>query len=173
MIRRRWSLTACCFNLMSQLSGWLGCRQMAVYPLLCTNQLCFGYNNGQQSSRWWVYQVLFLLAHMIPWTNCPSLLSHACRRASKTSSGQSSNSILVILCNRGKLRILLQLTEHTVHRHQSDIVRVQANNPIGWGVMAVFKQNCLMIYMIWFPRGEDNSNFWAVPRVAGNLSIER
>lgn len=41
--------------------------------------------------------------------------------------------------------ILLKLTEHIVHRHQCDIVRVQANNLIGWGAMAVFVQNCLMI----------------------------
>ena len=47
----------------------------------------------------------------------------------------------------------------TVHRHQSNLVKVQANNRIGWGAMAVLVQNCLMIYMIWSPRGEDNSEF--------------
>ena len=54
----------------------------------------------------------------------------------------------MIICNRGKLSILLQLTEHTVHGHQNSIVRVQANNPMGWGAMPVLVQNCLMIYMI-------------------------
>ena len=52
----------------------------------------------------------------------------------------------------------------TVHRHQSNLVKVQANNRIGWGAMAVLVQNCLMIYMIWSPRGEDNSEFWAIPQ---------
>ena len=55
--------------------------------------------------------------------------------------------------------MLLQLTEHTVHRRQSDIVGVQANNPNGWGAMAVLMQNCPMIYMTQTPRGEDNSKF--------------
>ena len=53
----------------------------------------------------------------------------------------------VIICKLGKLSILLQLTEHTVHRHQSDIVRIQPNNPIGWGAMAVLVQNRLITYM--------------------------
>ena len=100
---------ACCSNLMSQLSGWLDCRLMAVYPLLCTDQLCCCYHNGQQSTRWWVYQVLCLWAGMIPWTNCPSLPSYACQRASNTSSGWRSNSIWNAL--KLSLLFLLPLSE--------------------------------------------------------------
>ena len=60
-----------------------------------------------------------------------------------------------------------------MHRHQSDIVRVQANNPIGWGAMAVVVQNCLVIYMIGplMVRTTPNSE-WS-SRIAGNQSTYR
>ena len=89
-------------------------------------------------------------------TNYPWAANGQSKRRSEL--GQCLKAV-VIICNRGELSILLQLGEHTVHRHQSDIVRVQANNHIGWGVVAVVVQNCLMIYMIWSSRGEDNSKF--------------
>ena len=58
-----------------------------------------------------------------------------------------------------------------MHRHQSYIVRIQVNNPIGWGAMAVLVPNHLMI--VWFgplvvrttPNSEQSS------RIAGNRSI--
>ena len=131
VIRRRWSLTVCCFNLMSQLSGWLGCRQMAVYPLLCTNQLCVAVITmvsralDDEFIRFCVYP-----ADMIPHdpTNQLSITAITCVWTWQATPVQFYSEYAeavfagMIICNRGNLSMLLQLTERTAYRHLSDIL---------------------------------------------------
>ena len=156
---------------MSQLSGWLGCRQMAVYPLLCTNCVAVitmvSWALDDELIRFCVYRLTW--SHESTVHHC----YHMCVDGQATPvlvkaaiifRTQLKLSLLavvdccrwwsMIICNGGELYI-----EYTVYRHQSDIVRVKANNPIYWGAVAVVAQNCLMIYTICSHRGEDNTRF--------------
>ena len=84
-----------------RLTGWAAGRWLFTpcYALINSS----GYHKGQQSSRWWVYQVLCLSADMIPWTNCP-LQPKACRAIRATQfwskqqlySKDADRSLLVV-----------------------------------------------------------------------------